>query len=96
MTRRLLALALAVTASGVVPFAAYANTKDAKPKLSRDDPNYVICRREAVTGSLAQTRKVCMTRAEWVERSRGAQETGQRMQEAGLVNSCGASEPGRC
>jgi hypothetical protein len=65
-------------------------------KPARDDPDKVICRREAVTGTLAQTRKVCMTRADWAARSRGAQEAGQQMQQQGLVNSCGATEPGRC
>jgi hypothetical protein len=90
--RRLALCALALA----LPLSAMAETTAATPKPDRDDPNKVICRRESVTGSLAQTRKVCMTRADWAARSRGAQEAGQRMQEAGRVNSCGSSNPGVC
>jgi hypothetical protein len=78
------------------PVILRAETPAPAPKLARDDPNRVICRRESVTGSLAQTRKVCMTRAQWVARARDAQETGQQMQDAGRVNSCGSSTPGAC
>ncbi|AQR74059.1 hypothetical protein [Sphingomonas sp. LM7] len=46
----------------VVPAAfAQEGTKKAR------DPNEVICKKEDVLGSRLQTRKVCMTRAEWAE-----------------------------
>lgn len=91
MSGRVLAiLALVLSAPAVAQTPAPPSTP------SRDDPDRVICRREAVTGSLAQTRKVCLTRAQWVARGRDAQETGQQMQDAGRINSCGSSEPGKC
>ncbi|UVO54923.1 hypothetical protein [Sphingomonas sp. SUN039] len=81
----------------LLPATLVAETKTATPAAKgRDDPDRVICRRESITGSLVQTRKVCMTRADWIARSRGAQEAGQQMQDAGRINSCGATEPGRC
>lgn len=35
------------------------------PKLDRNDPNAVRCRRFAVTGSLVKKERVCKTNAEW-------------------------------
>ena len=75
--------------------AQIAQAAEAKATPSRDDPDRVICRREAVTGYLAMTKKVCMTRKEWAERTRNAQEVGQRMQEGGTINSCGSADPNR-
>ena len=43
--------------------ASAADSKDKKAK----DPNEVICRKEEVLGSRLQSRKVCMTRAEWAD-----------------------------
>ncbi len=80
----------------VLPFPALAETPAPKPQLSRDDPNRVICRREAITGSLSQTRKVCMTRADWAARTRDAQAMGTELQERGRINSCGSTTPGAC
>jgi hypothetical protein len=66
------------------------------PKLARDDPKRVVCRRLAVTGSLVQTVKICKTNAEWRGQARDAQDEATQMQQRGLINSCGSSEPGRC
>jgi hypothetical protein len=91
--RRLALCALALA----LPLSAMAETTAPAPKPARDDPNKVICRRESVTGSYAQTRKVCMTRAEWVQRTRDAQALGTDMQERGRINSCAApTTPGAC
>lgn len=43
---------------------APAHTEDTK---AAKDPNKKICRTERVTGSLLQTNRICMTRAEWDE-----------------------------
>jgi hypothetical protein len=89
-------LALCVFAL-VLPLSAMAETAPPAANPARDDPNKVICRRESVTGSFAQTRKVCMTRAEWVQRTRDAQALGTDMQERSRINSCAApTTPGAC
>lgn len=36
-----------------------------KPKLDRNHPDAVRCKRFAVTGSLVQKERVCKTNAEW-------------------------------
>ena len=87
----LLALAFAVAAQP----AQVAQASEARAKPSREDPDRVICRRESVTGYLAMNKKICMTRKEWAERTRNAQEVGQRMQEGGTINSCGSADPNR-
>ena len=48
-----------------------AQTADAAAPASKPvpDPNKMICRREAVTGS-NMSRKVCHTRAEWTRQMR--------------------------
>lgn len=78
-----------------LPVAGMADTPS-PAKADPNDPNRVICRRESVTGSLAQQRKICMTRADWAIRSRNMQEGAQQMQDQGHVNSCGALTPGAC
>lgn len=78
-----------------VPVSVGAETP--APKVTdRNDPNYVICRRESVTGSLAQERKVCMTRAQWAARASGNQDAAQAMQDKGRISSCGSGQPGVC
>ena len=44
-----------------------AQTKKPKKITDRRDPNYVRCRSEAIIGSLARKRRICMTNAEWAE-----------------------------
>ncbi|NWK98566.1 hypothetical protein DM806_23455 [Sphingobium lactosutens] len=36
-----------------------------KPKLDRNDPNAVRCKRLDVTGSLVRKERICRTNAEW-------------------------------
>jgi hypothetical protein len=45
--------------------AAEATVAFAQQGGRRDDPNRLICRRMPETGSLAQTRRQCFTKAEW-------------------------------
>ena len=91
-----LRLAILILAFGAAtPMPQLAQASEAKAKPSRDDPDRVICRRESVTGYLAMTKKVCMTRTQWAERTRNAQEVGQAMQDGGRINSCGSADPNR-
>lgn len=45
--------------------AAYPALAEDKPKLDRNDPNAVRCRRLDVTGSLVRKERICKTNAEW-------------------------------
>jgi hypothetical protein len=59
-------LALAALVGCVALLPAAASAADSKDKKLKD-PNEVICRKEEVLGSRLQSRKVCMTRAEWAD-----------------------------
>ncbi|HAF40358.1 MAG TPA: hypothetical protein DCG90_01065 [Sphingobium sp.] len=54
----------AVIASGLVSLAMPALAED-QPKLDRNDPNAVRCKRLDVTGSLVRKERICKTNAEW-------------------------------
>lgn len=54
----------AVIAAGIFVIAMPALAED-KPKLDRNDPNAVRCKRLEVTGSLVRKERVCRTNAEW-------------------------------
>lgn len=96
MSKRLTVFALTAMTLIGQPIGGFATEPEPKPKLARDDPNRIICRRETVTGYYSVTRKVCMTRAEWIERSQRAQQEGQRVQEQGLINSCRSADRSGC
>jgi hypothetical protein len=53
----------AVIASGLFALAMPALAEE--PKLDRNDPNAVRCKRLTVTGSLARKERICKTNAEW-------------------------------
>jgi hypothetical protein len=87
----------AIVAFSVPTFAMAADPAPGEQaKLPRNHPDRVVCRNEEVTGSLAQTKKVCMKNSDWAARSRNAQDAGNDMQQRGSVNSCGATAPGAC
>jgi hypothetical protein len=88
--------AIVLVATVTAPSFAVAVEPTAPAKLARDDPKRVVCRRQSVTGSLVQAVKICRTNAEWRGLTRSAEDAGSEMQQRGLVNSCGATEPGRC
>lgn len=54
----------AVIASSLFVMAMPALAED-KPKLDRNDPNAVRCKRLDVTGSLVRKERICKTNAEW-------------------------------
>lgn len=54
----------AVIASSLFIIAMPALAED-KPKLDRNDPNAVRCKRLDVTGSLVRKERICKTNAEW-------------------------------
>lgn len=84
----------AILILSTIPTAGFAEEKPAAPAkvTDRNDPNFVICRRQEVTGSLAGTKKICRTRAEWIEQSRNSEELAQGLQDRGHINSCSIVE----
>ena len=68
--------AIAVLALPV--YAAQANgTAEATEKLDPKDPNYVRCRKIAVTGSLVKKERICKTNAEWARANEDAQRNAE-------------------
>lgn len=66
-------------------------------QVAAADPDQQIkCRKLPVTGSLAGYTKECHTIAEWRKLDNAGSDTAREMQDKGLVNSCGATEPGQC
>lgn len=54
----------AVIAAGLFAVAMPALAED-QPKLDRNDPSAVRCKRLEVTGSLVRKERICKTNAEW-------------------------------
>jgi hypothetical protein len=62
--------------------ALMANTSAVEPAMDpRKDPNKLICRREAKTGSLVQTTRTCKTRKEWAEISAASRRDVESLRE---------------
>lgn len=77
-------VAIAVVMAG--PAHAQQGSKPAADAAAAD-PNKKICKRYTVTGSLAQTHKVCKTKAEWNRHHAQTRTDAQNL--TGL--SCGAA-----
>lgn len=61
------------------------------------DPDQRIrCRKIPVTGTLAGYTKECHTEAEWRRQDNASSDEGQRIQDKGLITSCGSSAAGAC
>lgn len=60
-----------------------ATAQDA-PKRKARDPNEMVCKKEDVLGSRLQTRKVCLTRAQWEEQRQIDRQNVERSQ----TNTC--------
>jgi hypothetical protein len=82
-------LVCALTLAGLPAAAASPAANNAG--LSKDDPNYVKCRKLDVTGSLVRKTRVCKTNAEW---SRLAQQGSADADEILTRNLQGSSTNG--
>lgn len=68
----------------VMAAPAVAQTAADKPA----DGDKVVCKREVPVGSLIASRKVCLTKAQWIERStRGNEEARRQMDENAARNA---------
>lgn len=86
ISRTIMAATLAALSATATPFGAGAQ-EPAKRKVS--DPNEVVCKREEVTGSRLQSRRVCMTRAQWAEQRQLDRANVERSQTAGCQRQGG-------
>ena len=70
-------LTLVLTVGAAQPLASTAFETAASTSINSKPA--LVCRREAETGSIIKTRKMCLTRAEWARRSDDAQCETRRM-----------------
>lgn len=61
------------------PATAQDNSASSRKHKARD-PNEQVCKSEEVLGSRLATRRVCMSRAEWAERTHGDRQAVERIQ----------------
>lgn len=85
MTRKLMMLlALAAT-----PAAAQVTSLEAANQLPKTgDPNRIVCERQETTGTRLGAHKVCLTVAEWAEKTREHRETLESIQRFGTSVGC--------
>ena len=71
----------ALLAVSAAPAAAQSLPNNSAPDQSaaEPDPNKVVCKRMADTGSLIKKSKICRTRAEWSRAIEDAQKEGERL-----------------
>jgi hypothetical protein len=69
-----------ILSAAAFAIALAANTSAAPPPPAKD-PDKLICRREAKTGSLVQTTRSCKTRKEWAEISANNRRDVDRLRE---------------
>jgi hypothetical protein len=65
--------AILLAAAVVSPALAAEQPKPA------DDKDKMICKRETPVGSLIASRKVCLTKAQWVQREKDGNEEARKM-----------------
>lgn len=58
---------IAVAAASLLALVATSASAQEGAKPKTRNPNEVVCKKEEVLGSRLQTRKVCLTRAQWAE-----------------------------
>ncbi len=83
-------LALLPLAALLLPTAVAAEAPATKPKTAETDP--MKCRRMPVTGSLAKTKKVCMSASEWRQARDDAMKLGDEKVCSG-ASCAGAAGP---
>lgn len=76
---------LLVAALGMASAVSAAEEKKADTK----DPNRVICEKQEVVGSRLQSKRVCMTAAEWAAKRREDRQMIDRAQTLGVRPSGG-------
>jgi hypothetical protein len=71
------------------PATAQVTSLQAANQLPKTgDPNRIVCEREETTGTRLGSRKVCLTVAEWAEKTREHRETVESIQRFGSSVGC--------
>jgi hypothetical protein len=68
-----------ILSTAAYAIALAANATAATPQPPARDPDKMICRRDAKTGSLLQTTRTCKTRKEWEEISANSRRDVERL-----------------
>ena len=86
---------LTVAMTAMSPIAAGAQTE--APPIARPE-DAKICKREAVTGSKARTRRICMTKAQWNDVWSRTRESNAELEarSAGRIGCVNAAAGGVC
>ena len=84
---KLAALAAILSYSLSVP--ALGEKPTTQPNAKASDPNEVVCERQESTGSRLQSKKVCMTRAQWADKRLQDRQDLERVQRGVCVKSAG-------
>jgi hypothetical protein len=80
MSTRSFAAALAIALGVPATFSALQAKPEAGKTGGSDNP--VVCKREVPIGSLIATRKVCLTKSQWIERqTRGNEEARKQIED---------------
>jgi hypothetical protein len=87
MRRYVYFIAAALIAGGSFAAPSYAGPDTSARSGKADDPDKVVCRRMPIPGRLDASR-TCKTRRQWRAEADAATESGERMQEKGLIKSC--------
>lgn len=77
-------IALSLSTGALAAETGVAQPTDAQPTKPAKDPNRVVCKTEAVSGSLIATQKTCLTAAQWKDR---AYRAGQWVEHQSTYNS---------
>lgn len=98
MSSLILAAVFSMLAADAAPAAAQAAAAPAATPVSHDksadeaELDRVVCRNEPITGSRFNKR-VCLTKREWGERTRKAEEMSQRLGERAATQAGMAAPP---
>jgi hypothetical protein len=89
---RVFVAALAVV--GTTAVAQVSTMVNNRPDGPNNNPNQIVCISETVTGSRIGARRVCRTRAEWVEHREETRKTIERVQY--FKPTCGQGSSADC
>ena len=81
--------AAAIVAASLVSLSVAPATAQDGSKPKKRDPNEIVCKKEEVLGSRLQTRKVCMSRAEWAEQRALDRQNVERSQTSSCQRQAG-------
>ena len=84
-----LASAMLVAGPAIGQTTSQSGTSAPAPAKAVDPMNQVVCQKESVVGSRLATRRVCMTRHEWLERQSTDRQDTEKAQVPSAKNSPG-------